>query len=61
MDRYKGDTYIKLLRKILSILIYHFLSLPKEIQEAITMKYYGNQTSNAWTLKINGFKDLIER
>lgn len=42
MDRYKRDTYIALLRKTPSMLMSHFISLPKEIQESITIKYYEN-------------------
>jgi len=35
-------------------------SLPNEIQEIIAMSYYNNQTSEAWTLKIDGYKATIK-
>lgn len=60
IERYKGDVYMILLQKKPSMLISHFICLPKEIQEIIAMKYYENQTSNVWSFKINDLKALIE-
>lgn len=51
MDRYKGYIYTQLLWKTPSILMAHLV---------IAMKYLKNPTSNAWELKVNGLKVMIE-
>ena len=34
--------------------------LPMEIQEIIAISYYNDRNSEAWTLKINGYKATIK-
>lgn len=38
----------------------YFLDLPKELQIEIARKFFETYTSNAWEIKINGLKVIID-
>jgi len=60
MDRYTRDIYINLILKTPSIFMAYFIDLPREMQLVIAMNYFENRKSNAWELKTNGSKVVIE-
>jgi len=60
IERYHDDKYVKLLQRNPCKVMSQVFSLPMKIQKIIAMSYFNDRNSEAWTLRLNGYKVTIE-